>query len=89
MALEPLASYIRSSPEIHPIPHLDTKHKISAYADDVILFISDPKTSVFPLLQLVKKFGSFSGYKINWEKSEIMPGSGNYSYQKTEPIITT
>lgn len=40
LALKPLASYIHSSPEIRPITHLGTPHKISAYADDVILFIS-------------------------------------------------
>lgn len=50
---EPLASYIRSSPEIHPIIHLGTQYKISAYTDDVILFISDPKASIPPLLQLI------------------------------------
>ena len=68
LALEPLASYIRPSPEIHPITHLGTQHKISAYADDVILFISNPKTSISPLLQLINRFGSFSGYKINLGK---------------------
>ncbi len=85
LSLEPLASYIRSSPEIRPIIHLGTQHKISAYADDVVLFISDPKASIPPLLQLINKFGSFSGYKINWGKSELMPLSNSVdrSFLKT------
>ncbi len=88
LALEPLASYIRSSPEIHPITHLGTQHKISAYADDVILFISDPKASISPLLQLINTFGSFSGYKINWGKSERMPlpNSVDITFLKTTPF---
>ena len=88
LALEPLASCIRSSPEIHPITHLGIRHKISAYADDVILFISDPKASISPLLQLINTFGSFSGYKINWGKSELMPLSilVDMTFLKTTPF---
>ncbi len=73
LALEPLACHIRSSPNIHPITCQCTKHKFSAYADDVVLFISNPEVSVTPLLKLINVFGSFSGYKINWDKSELMP----------------
>ena len=72
LALEPLASRIRSCTEIHPIIQNGTSHKFSAYADDVVLFISKPKDSIPPLLSLIKEFGTFSGYRINWSKSELM-----------------
>ena len=76
------------SPQIHPTTHLGTQHKISAYADDIILFISDPKASISPLLQLINTFGSFSGYKINWGKSKLVPLSnlGNMIFLKTTPF---
>ncbi len=31
--------------------------------------------SIPPLLELIEKFGSLSGFTINWEKSELMPVS--------------
>ena len=73
LALEPLAARIRSNEAIHPIVQSGIPHKISAYADDVVLYISDPKSSIPPLLNLINDFGAFSGYRINWSKSELMP----------------
>lgn len=54
----------------------------------MILFISDPKSSISPLLQLINKFGSFAGYKINWGKSEQMPLSNlvDIMFLKTTPF---
>ena len=49
------------------------ENKISVFADDITLFLSRPKSSIPPLLQLIDTFGSFSCYKINWGKSELMP----------------
>lgn len=48
-------------------------HKISLYADDTLLFISDPLSSIPELLILLGKFGRISGYKVNVQKSEMMP----------------
>ena len=47
---------------------------IGLYADDIILTLSDVKTSLLPLLDLVKQF---SGFTINWDKSLFMPLSGD------------
>lgn len=73
LVLEPLAARIRLKSEILPIIHGNHPHKFSAYADDVVLFVSKPKSSIDPLLQLINEFGLFSGYKVNWTKSELMP----------------
>ena len=43
------------------------------YADDILLFVSDPQVSVPPLLNIIDSFSKFSGYKVNWTKSEAMP----------------
>ena len=47
--------------------------KVSLYADDLLLFVSD-LDNAFPLvLNLLKEFGQISGYKLNFQKSELMP----------------
>lgn len=44
-------------------------HKIFLFADDTMLFIKDPLTSVPRLMQCLKEHGDIYGYKINY-KSE-------------------
>ena len=46
---------------------------MSLYADDVLKYITKPEVSIPNLLNLITQYGSFSGYRINWSKSEIMP----------------
>ena len=43
--------------------------KLSLFADDMILYIENPKASTPRLLELIQKFGSVAGYKINAQKS--------------------
>lgn len=72
LAIEPLAISIRESPLIRPITINGVEHKISLYADDIAIFISDPESSIPHLLDLINAFGTVSGYTINWQKSDIM-----------------
>ena len=39
--------------------------KLSLFADDMILYIENPKVSTPRLLELIQQFGSVAGYKIN------------------------
>jgi hypothetical protein len=43
--------------------------KISLFADDRIVYISDPKNSTRELLNLINSFSAVAGYKINSNKS--------------------
>jgi hypothetical protein len=43
--------------------------KISLFADDTIVYISDPKNSARELLSLINNFNKVAGYKINTNKS--------------------
>ena len=43
--------------------------KLSLFADDMILYIENPKASMPRLLELIQQFGSVAGYKINAQKS--------------------
>ena len=43
--------------------------KLSLFADDMILYIENPKDSTGKLLELTSEFSKVSGYKINTQKS--------------------
>ena len=42
---------------------------MSLFADDMILYIENPKDSTRELLKLISEFGKVAGYKINTQKS--------------------
>lgn len=72
LSLEPLAQKIRQHPDIVPISFNNTEHRISLYADDILLYVGDTGSSLPHLLFTFDKFSSLSGYKINWTKSSLM-----------------
>ena len=43
--------------------------KLSLFADDMILYIENPKDATRKLLELINGFGKTAGYKINTEES--------------------
>ena len=43
--------------------------KLSLFADDMILYIENPKDSTPILLEIIQQFGSVAGCKINAQKS--------------------
>lgn len=73
LALEPLAIAIRQNADIVGVSIGNEVHKLSLYADDIILFLSQPSKSIGSLLNTIKQFSSFSGYKVNWSKTEAFP----------------
>ena len=65
--LEVLATAIRK--EIKVIQIRKEEEKLSLFADDMILYIENPKDSIRQLLELISEFSKVSGYKINTQKS--------------------
>ena len=43
--------------------------KLSLFADDMILYIENPRDATRKLLELINEFGKVAGYKINAQKS--------------------
>ena len=43
--------------------------KLSLFADDMILYIENPKDSIRKLLELINEYSKVAGYKINTQKS--------------------
>lgn len=73
LAIEPLAEVIRSDHTVFGINSNTGTHKISLYADDVLLFLSKLAVSMHRVITIINQFSLFSGYRINFSKSETMP----------------
>ena len=69
IVLEVLASAIREEKEIKGIQTGKEEVKLSLFADDMIIYIQNPKGATKKLLELINKFGKVAGYKINAQKS--------------------
>ena len=69
IVLEVLARAIRQEKEIKEIQIGKEEVKISLFADDMIVYLSDPKNFSRELLQLVNNFSKVAGYSINSNKS--------------------
>ena len=69
IVLEVLARAIRQQKEIKGIQIGKEEVKISLFADDMIVYLSDPKSSTRELLKLINNFSKVAGYKINSNKS--------------------
>ena len=55
---------------------------LSLYADDMILYIENPKDSTPKLLELTNKFRKVAGYKINIQKSVTFLYTSNEILEK-------
>lgn len=73
LAIEPLSITLKSLPSISGIRRGGVEHRISLYADDLLLYVSNPVLSVPHIVQALERFGKLSGYKLNFGKSECYP----------------
>ena len=67
--LEVWAAAIRAEKEIKIIQIGKEEAKLSLFADDMILYIENPKDSTRKLLELINENSKVTGYKINTQKS--------------------
>ena len=78
--MEVLATAVRQEKEIKGIQiRKEVKH--SLFADDMILYIENPKHSIRKLLELMNEYSKVAGYKINTQKSLVFLYTNN---EKTE-----
>ena len=84
VVLEVLATSIRAEKEVKGIQFRKGEVKLSLFADDMILYIENPKGSTRRLLELINEYSKVAGYKINTEKSLAFLCTNN---EKTEREI--
>lgn len=72
LTLEPLLAFIRNNPNCSGIRIGTEEHKLAAFVDDVLFYITNPRIMIPNLLQILKRYGDISNFKINLSKSEIL-----------------
>ena len=83
--MEVLAIAISEEKEILKIQIGKGKVKFSLFADDMILYIDNPKDATRKLLVLINEYSKVAGYKINTQKSlEFLYTSNEKSERETK-----
>ena len=77
IVLELLATAIREVKERKGIQIVKEEVKLSLFANDIILYIENPKDATRKLLELINEFGKVARYKINAQKSLAFLYSNN------------
>ena len=67
IVLEVLVTATRAEKEIKGI-QIGKEEKLSLFADDMILYIENPKDSTRKLLELINEYSKVAGFKINTQK---------------------
>ena len=83
IVLEVLATAIRAEKEIKGMQIGKEEGKLLLFADDMILYIENPKDSTGKLLKLINEYSKVAGYKINIQKSLAFLYTNN---EKTEKL---
>ncbi len=71
--IEPLSIMLRTLPVFQGIIRKGIEHKLALYADDLLLYVTDPIASIPEIIHLLDNFGKLFGYKLNLQKSECLP----------------
>ena len=82
IVLEVLAMDIREEKETKGIQIGKEEVNLSLFADDMILYIENPKDATRKLLELINEFGKVVGYKINAQKSLAFLHTNNEKSEK-------
>ena len=82
IVLEVLATSIRKVKEIKGIQIGKKEVKLSLFANDMILYLENPKDSTRKLLELIHEFGKVAGYKINTQKLTAFLFTNNEKAEK-------
>ena len=70
--IEPLAQWIRQNTDIKGINMPSGENKLALFADDVLIYLSQPTQSLPKLMNLLEQYGLYSGYKLNIQKTQVI-----------------
>lgn len=72
LVIEHLAQAIRHNTSIVGIQTPSSDLKLSLYADDLLVYIQQPHTSLPSLMHEFRRFGELSNFKLNMSKTEAL-----------------
>ena len=73
---------IRAEKEIKGIQIGKEEVKLSLFADDMILYIENPKDYTRKLLELINEYSKVTGYEVNTQKSLAFLYTNNEKVEK-------
>lgn len=73
MALEPLAEALRFDLEFTGVTTGDKQFKLSMFADNMVLYVSNTSKSLPAIKRTLEEFSLVSGLKVNRDKSIVYP----------------
>lgn len=88
LAIEPLAIALREDPEFQGISVGGKVLKLSMFADDMLLFISNPVKSLQSIISTIDQFSAFAGFRVNYSKSNLLPLASDASFFSSHPALT-
>jgi len=65
--------YLRTSLTFNGITRTHTELKLLLYADDLLLYVTNLVGTCPAIVSLFRRFGRFSGYKVNVAQNECYP----------------
>ena len=89
ITIEALADKIRNDKNISGVSFEAYEQKISLYADDISLVLMDDKTSLNKCLEIIDRFGTISGLRLNTKKTEQLDLGNKINIQEssnTKPV---
>lgn len=72
LSLEPLLATIRNDSSISGFKLGKEEHKLSAFADNILFYVTNPRKTMCNLTNTLKQYGEISNFKINLAKFEIL-----------------
>lgn len=73
LCIEPLANWVRMCEEVKCIEMGSKMYKISLFADNMVVYMTNPQSSLKALHEILNDFYCVSGLKTNFDKSDIFP----------------
>uniref|UniRef100_A0A670K7G8 Reverse transcriptase domain-containing protein n=1 Tax=Podarcis muralis TaxID=64176 RepID=A0A670K7G8_PODMU len=70
--LEVLLNMIRGDGLVEGIQVGAKQYKLKAFADDLVLTLQEPESSMKRVLQLIQDFGRVAGFKLNKQKTKVL-----------------
>ena len=77
-----MTTAIREEKEIKGIQIGKEEVKLSLFADDMILYIENPKDTTRKFLEVISEYSKVAGYKINTQKSIAVLYTNNESTER-------
>ena len=87
LAVEPLANHIKKSSLIKGIKINNAELRLSQYADDLIIFLSNQSQSINNIIPAVQEYSSVSGLHLNVDKTKCLQiGTPTHSQENVHTI---